>query len=230
MIYTKLVLILAALVLSVNSTPLVERGPACPGGQPIVFPPKPPPPTLRDELFGNSSASIGTDFLIKVFNVYTTGIWVSSNGFAWHYSYDDNFHYTDSYLNKPLPTRDLPSYTIAPYWDALGSWPSSGDYIGFAWGTNTDSITINWKASLLSDRTQRLDFTLHYTTASPGVYWIWYDSVPSQATGGSATIGAQGGQPRKQHYKTYSYNTPGTVYPGLRLAIDTNCDGSITVG
>ncbi|WVW81710.1 hypothetical protein I302_103705 [Kwoniella bestiolae CBS 10118] len=67
---------------------------------------------------------------------------------------------------------------------------------------------------------------LYYNKNTPGIWYVYYDVVETGSLGHGATIGAQSGETFIQ----YAYNQPGSVTQGMRLAIDTNCQGSITVG
>ncbi|WRT63634.1 uncharacterized protein IL334_000557 [Kwoniella shivajii] len=62
------------------------------------------------------------------------------------------------------------------------------------------------------------DISIHHS--------VKQEAATGDATGGSAAIGAQGAR----SYFQYELNIPDEVYEGTRLAIDTNCQGSITVG
>ncbi|WWC97141.1 hypothetical protein V866_004020 [Kwoniella sp. B9012] len=188
-----------------------ERAPACPGGSPspVVFPPRPSIPLTSRYEYALNYTDIGgssSTFPVRIFNAYTTSVGFASNGYL-------RFTY----------------YTVAPYQTALGSWPTSGDYALSQFTNHT--FTYTWQSSLASDIRQRIGFTLYYTTDTPGIFYIWYDYVLSKTTGDQALIGAYGSGFSKPYNITYSQNTPGKIHAGMRLAFDTNCNGSsITVG
>ncbi|WWC85733.1 uncharacterized protein L201_000599 [Kwoniella dendrophila CBS 6074] len=93
-----------------------------------------------------------------------------------------------------------------------------------AYGFDDKTVTLCFNGQAYADRSL-VEFSITYTTDSPGRWYVYFKDN-QWLNGESATIGAQDGDAFVQ----YEYSTAGTVYPGMRLAIDTNCGGSWTIG
>ncbi|WVQ64729.1 uncharacterized protein L199_002896 [Kwoniella botswanensis] len=170
-----------------------------------------------------------------MFNAHTADIGMSSNGVSRNIVHRERIpksgrHVADSCFVSVWSWYYLqfPHYTVAPYRAFRGSWSTSGDY-SYSQYTNR-TIAYTWQASLASDIRQRIGFTVYHSSDTLGIFYTWYDYVSSKTTGDTALIGASGAGFSKPYNITYLQNTPGKIRAGVRLAFDTNCNGSITVG
>ncbi|WVW81708.1 hypothetical protein I302_103703 [Kwoniella bestiolae CBS 10118] len=183
----------------------------CPSSRPVTFPPH---PVLNNEtvLLSQSpgpTPDLTLPFPVRIFDRSSNKIVVNEQGWI------DFDWYASLGVNEPIPSDDLPLYSVVPYWDRQFHPLVHAHCATFP----TDSY---------------IDFTLYYNTQTPGWWYVYYDRVVGNRRGNPATIGVQGlgtyENPIPDQWTQYSYNRQGAVFDGLRLAFDTSCPGRYYVG
>ncbi|KAK6340692.1 hypothetical protein TWF696_009015 [Orbilia brochopaga] len=198
---------------------------------PVVLPS--PTAVFGDVVNGSPSnyddpfAPLTLPFPITIYGISSADIFLSVNGF---FSLIDSPSTTEtypSYSNGALPVHvdivaNFPSYlpplSVCGFWDDLYVYQGTQQGIYYQIdGTSPGSRSISFEfyTSHFNAPAEYYHFLMKYDEAVPNVVTVQYFQVSDG--GSSATIGAQS----SDDFVQWSYNTPGSVFAGLKLKIDT---------
>jgi hypothetical protein len=164
-------------------------------------------------------------FAISAFGGSGSTIYVSVNGFI---NVNDATGASE-YSNQQLPSNNIGSIAIVPYWDDLAI---SGDGQGrIDYQVRGDSgertITINWCLKDLGQSGgQSNQFTATFYEDDPGI--VLFNYYKTTRGGTSATVGGQ--NRGANSFIQYTYNTPASVADMSFVRLDMNGGGSFTTG
>ncbi|KAI9692790.1 MAG: hypothetical protein M1820_009338 [Bogoriella megaspora] len=97
---------------------------------------------------------------------------------------------TAQYIQLPLPTTTLPSYTICAFWDDLYLYGNTNQGVYYAY--NESSVTYEFILSQAGVPGDVYQFQVYYSTDKPGVVVLRYFGVGE--LGGKGVVGVQGGR------------------------------------
>ncbi|KAH7183586.1 uncharacterized protein B0J16DRAFT_416630 [Fusarium flagelliforme] len=184
-----------------------------------------PTPIFGTDTRDDANMQVDLPFAISAFGGSGSTIYVSINGFI---NVNDATG-ANTYFNEQLPSENIGSIAILPYWDDLAILGDGQDRIEYEVRGNDGerTITINWCVKTLSMLgAQSNQFTATFYENDPGIALFEYYKTTQR--GSSATIG---GQNRDENRALeYAFNTAGSVADMSFVRLDLNGGGSVTTG
>ncbi|RVD87864.1 uncharacterized protein DFL_002068 [Arthrobotrys flagrans] len=167
-------------------------------------------------------SSVSLDFPIEIYNVSSSNIYVSVNGFI---SLDEEPG--TSFINSQLPVADdvaganrLPNTAAAALWDDLYIYAGTQQGIYYQTDGNTPGsriISFEFYTSAYRRSAEFFHFLISYEEAKPNI--LTYTYFEASGGGVSATIGAQS---RSQNlWVQWSFDQADAVSDGQSLLVDT---------
>lgn len=194
-----------------DATTTTAAEPAC--AQTILLA-NPTPIFISDNNYDDQFKSVTPPFPIGVFGVSSTSVYVSTNGVV---SLNDGAF---SYNNGQLPSENIPSIAILPYWDDLivrtGAC-NTGIWYDVYETDRGNTFTIEWQlGSIGFGAATGEHFSASFYEDFPGL--VRFEYYETTKHGSSATVGVQSGQ----DFSQYSANQDNSVPDQFFVEIDTS--------
>lgn len=194
-----------------DATTTTAAEPAC--AQTILLA-NPTPIFISDNNYEDQFKSVTPPFPIGVFGVSSTSVYVSTNGVV---SLNDGAF---SYNNGQLPSENIPSIAILPYWDDLivrtGAC-NTGIWYDVYETDRGNTFTIEWQlGSIGFGAATGEHFSASFYEDFPGL--VRFEYYETTKHGSSATVGVQSGQ----DFSQYSANQDNSVPDQFFVEIDTS--------